>query len=1131
MKLTGNFLLRIALGVFVLSSGPSAYNQDRRTLATKTADILAQFPARSSDHRDRLAREMLGLGESGIVEIARQLVPAGKGNDTAVRFALNALAVYASETEADRAFAERALIGALASTPDLAAKSFLLSQLGLVGREDTVRAISPLLLDPDLFEAATQVALSIGSPASRRVLVAALGPAKGDNLGTIVKALGELKAEEAVDAILGLARSANPVMRKTALAALAGIASPKSLVTMTAAARMAGYRYDPTNATAALVAYARNLAGKGDLVDSEHVCRAIMKACADPERLAVNAAALGILVEFRGHQMMPDLLRAVDNPDKAYRNAALNFAGQIPDIGAIQQWIAKAQKANPELRAEILNLLGRIGHKAAVPYLRSSLSGAEPGVVLSAAEALAKIERQDSVPDLLPLLASGAGSGRVADILLWLIDERHLDPLVAQMDQYPPEGKASAIRIIAARGGVRFFDKISALTSDPNLIIRQAAFGALKNVARADDRPVILKLMASITDPVLIKDVQGALIVATNQIEPAEARVPPLLEELRSSPRPELILEILPQIGGSEALQVVIERFDQSSGAIKETAFRALVEWKDPVAAAKLLTICPDPKYRAQALDGFLRQTNLSAQPPDQKLLLYRKAMDLAGTPEERRAVLRSMERVRTFQSLMAVSRFLGDPQIGNDAAGVAMRIALPASGAQDGLTGDAVRDVLDKTLRLLSGPESDYEKENIRKYLAAMPADRGFVPIFNGEDLTGWHGLVENPIARAKMAKSELAAKQAEADRKMLTHWSVRDGTVVFNGNGDNLCTDKEYGDFELLVDWRITKDGDSGIYLRGSPQVQIWDPARTDVGAQVGSGGLYNNQKYPSQPLSRVDNPVGEWNSFRIRMVGEKVTVFQNGVKVVDDVVLENYWDRNQPIFRTGAIELQAHGTDLAFRDIYVRELSDSDYGLTDEERAQGFASLFNGRDLDGWIGNKEGYAVEGGVIVYSPASGNRGNLYTQREYADFQFRFDFQLTPGANNGIGIRAPLEGDAAYVGMEIQVLDDPSPVYANLQPYQYHGSVYGVIPARRGFLKPTGEWNSEEIIANGSRVRVILNGTVIVDGDLLEASRNGTVDHQEHPGLRRLSGHIGFLSHDSTVRFRNVRAKDLGGRP
>ena len=128
-------------------------------------------------------------------------------------------------------------------------------------------------------------------------------------------------------------------------------------------------------------------------------------------------------------------------------------------------------------------------------------------------------------------------------------------------------------------------------------------------------------------------------------------------------------------------------------------------------------------------------------------------------------------------------------------------------------------------------------------------------------------------------MDPKELAKKQAEANLKLGDNWAAKDGCIVFNGSGENLCSVKQYGDFEMVVDWRITKKGDSGIYLRGSPQVQIWDTSRVEVGAQVGSGGLYNNQKYPSKPLKVADNPIGEWNTFRIKMIGEKVTVYLNG------------------------------------------------------------------------------------------------------------------------------------------------------------------------------------------------------------------------------------------------------------
>ena len=330
------------------------------------------------------------------------------------------------------------------------------------------------------------------------------------------------------------------------------------------------------------------------------------------------------------------------------------------------------------------------------------------------------------------------------------------------------------------------------------------------------------------------------------------------------------------------------------------------------------------------------------------------------------------------------------------------------------------------------------------------------------------------------------------------------------------------------MFVDWKITEKGDAGIYLRGTPQVQVWDTSRREVGAQVGSGGLYNNQKNQSKPLKVADNKIGEWNTFHITMIGDKVSVELNGVLVTDNIALENYWDRKLPIFLKEQIELQAHGTYVAYRNIFIREIpGDLRSALTEEEKNQGFDMLFDGSNLDKWVGNKTGYLVEKGTMVVNPAGGSGGNLYTANEYGDFEFRFDFQLTPGANNGLGIRTPTEGDAAYVGMELQILDNEADIYKNLNVYQYHGSVYGVIPAKRGFLNPVGEWNEEVVIAKGSRIQVILNGQVIMDGDIKEASKNGTADHKEHPGLHNPKGHIGFLGHGSVVRFRNIRVKTL----
>ena len=567
-------------------------------------------------------------------------------------------------------------------------------------------------------------------------------------------------------------------------------------------------------------------------------------------------------------------------------------------------------------------------------------------------------------------------------------------------------------------------------------------------------------------------------------------------------------------------------------------AARALATMKTESATAALnkalsSSKAPFAQHIQAAIDNAnfkLPMTMTSLQPAasiknkTQQLLDLQDQMAAAKNPVQQRNILSKADHLEGLGSLMFAGSFLGDKNLQKQAALITARIALKSKS----ISGKAVRDVLEKALPLISGTDSAILVNKLRAHLNAMPYDHGFVSLFNGKDLTGWKGLVGNPVSRSKMSEQELLLAEAAANTKAQQDWVVKDGLLIFTGHGDNLCTVKKYGDFEMYVDWKITEKGDAGIYLRGSPQVQIWDTSRREVGAQVGSGGLYNNQKNQSKPSSVADNKVGEWNTFHITMIGDKVSVELNGVLVTDNVVLENYWDRKIPIFIKEQIELQAHGTYVAYRNIYVREIpGDLSSVLSDDEKQQGFEMLFDGTNLNNWIGNKSGYLVENGTMVVNPAGGSGGNLYTAKEYGDFEYRFEFQLTPGANNGLGIRTPTEGDAAYVGMELQILDNEADIYKNLNTYQYHGSVYGVIPAKRGFLKPTGEWNEEVVVAKGSKIKVILNGQVIMDGDIKEASKNGTADHKEHPGLHNPKGHIGYLGHGSVVRFRNIRVKEL----
>lgn len=414
----------------------------------------------------------------------------------------------------------------------------------------------------------------------------------------------------------------------------------------------------------------------------------------------------------------------------------------------------------------------------------------------------------------------------------------------------------------------------------------------------------------------------------------------------------------------------------------------------------------------------------------------------------------------------------------------------------------------------------------------ARAEAPEGFTPLFNGKDLSGWKGLVGNPKTRAAMSTEELAAAQKEADELMRAHWKVVDGVLEFDGQGKSLCTDKDYGDFELYVDWKILEGGDSGIYLRGSPQVQIWDTNFEDYfrhGAENGSGALWNNKDNPRFPLVKADKPVEQWNTFYIRMVGEQVTIKLNGQLVADNVVMENIWDRSLPIYPRGQIELQNHGNTLYFRELYIREIpaSEANSLLAQQGRDSGFEPIFNGRDFSGWTGDTENYEVVDGVLACK--SGKGGTVFTEKEYSDFIARLEFKLPPGGNNGLAIRYSGEGQPHLEGFELQVLDSEDPKYAQLDPRQYHGSVYGLVAAHRGYLRPTGEWNFQQVTVRGSKIKVELNGTTILDADLADVkeSKDGALP----AGAKRKSGHFGFAGHNDPVAFRNVSIRELPGPP
>ena len=593
-----------------------------------------------------------------------------------------------------------------------------------------------------------------------------------------------------------------------------------------------------------------------------------------------------------------------------------------------------------------------------------------------------------------------------------------------------------------------------------------------------------------------------------------------------------------------------------------------------------------------------------------------------------------------------------------------------------------------------------------------------GGASLFDGEGFDGWFFAPHtDPRAIAAMAPAERAAFLEEHAAEGREHWRVEPGDgggaeLVCDGEGPFLWTERDFADFELALEWKIAAGADSGVYVRGCPQVQIWDPADPNwlakgVGNEFGSGGLWNNPETGPNgrgrnPSSLADNPTGEWNAMTVRVVGSSVTVDLNGTRVVNEATLENYWDRDLPLFPVGPIVLQTHGGETRWRNLRVREIArampESGFlaaagaplgggwepvgGATAEggadahavfgplgeaERATvsvgtrlgspgtpvallceadgtvtpinplekvlkifprpggpdgtwephpapgvgfdvaaaeaafdsaaenrvyvdatgGAVQLFlNGttvftaldskdsagdpvplgvegpgaavrfvRDdiprtppgdeagfapvplepgLPGWSGDVDGYEAAGGVLTCRGG----GNVYlpgppggSPDDWGDFALRFEFKLPPGGNNGVGLRCERGRDAAYHGMESQILDNTAAAFRDLAAYQYHGSIYGVAPALRGALAPVGHWNAEEIVCDGDRVTVTLNGVTIVDADVRELATagpgGGTADGKPHPGLLNARGAVGFLGHGAPVAWRNVRIKPL----
>ncbi len=1077
--------------------------------------------------------QMAALGREGITEMALMLTEGG--DNEKLEYALSGFAFHASDP--DNSDLARMTVQAFGKALDnldyVEGKAFLIRQLQWLGKEDATPFLESFLHHDELAGTAARVLDNIGSKSAEQALILALNSSENpDHIKHFIEALGDMKSMDALEDIEPYLNHSDSQKRKVALYALSQIASPSSAKELGKAAKNADFTYEATNATSSYLTYIANLAEKGEKKKAGKLAKKLHKQASATHQSHTRAGALRLLNKLNPKLAKKLIHQAALSTDSKYRGAALRLALENDPEKDWKEWEQTLQKAELEAKVSIIEMTGQLQGQQVISTLKPLLYHENPTIVLATIESIVKVGGSKVLEDLLNLVNQAE-----EDVLIVL--ERGLKTMpgedvttkVAQkIDELDNDkGKIMLLDVLATRAASDQVETVLALAEKETGDLQKAAITALPPMVNPEHRSALIALLKNSNKQEHLSMLGEALVNATLRLGDEKAQalwVDQTLPDLEKE-KQTYLYDILGQTGGKVAFTQLMAIYSKGNNAQKLAAIEALSKAKDADAAFLLLDLARgarQPEHRENAVQGLIRQTPEMELKDESKVIYLRKAMALTYQSETKNKALLQLGQYPIFQALVAAGNYLDDPDLEQAAARAVMNII---SERQD-LYGDTVKKLVSKTKDVISGQDSQYYKTSLQKFLDEMPEGRGFYPLFDGETLDGWQGVFSNPIDREKMSSSTFAKEQTKANEKMMEGWKVQDGLLIFTGKGDNIGTERKYGDFELMIDWKITPNGDAGIYLRGTPQVQIWDTARTEVGAEVGSGGLYNNETHPSEPVLVADHPVGDWNTFHIKMVGEKVTVYLNGEQVVDEVPLENYWDRSSPLFPSEQIELQAHGTHVAYRDVYIRELEQSPtFELSAEEEEEGFEVLFDGKSMENWMGNTTDYIIEDGVMAIYPDRGGNGNLYTKEEYRDFLFRFEFKLTPGANNGLGIRAPKEGDAAYAGMELQILDDTADIYKNLKDYQFHGSLYGVAAAQRGHLKPVGEWNYQEVRVEGDNIQVELNGNLILDVDISEARENGTLDGRDHPGLSREKGHIGFLGHGDIVYFRNIRILDL----
>ena len=1093
-----------------------AQDARQRTAETIVADALAQLPAQTPKAFDSLMQELAATGADGIRMMAAMLVPAAEGKNAPVEYAINGVVSYVTAAGREELAREirAGLTDAVAASTDKPNQAFLLSQLQLCATAAEAPVFVKYAADEYLADYAVRGLIS--TPGTDGEILALIDASPAPD-ALLAYAAAEKRLAAAEPALLKWAadpKTGTPT-KEAVYNALAKCGTAASIAPLAAAAKADGYAFTKTDATGAYVALLARLAAAGN---SKAVAAAkALRKTGMPQNIRI--AGLEIALRADAKKRTQEVLAALKDPDRTYRCAALDCAAEFADDDLYAAIARKLPSLKDDAaKTDVISWFGSRHAASQAGTVIAAIASSDPELALAAIRAAGRIGGQEALDALVAQL--DGPHAREASAALAAFNGKPNAAFAAALDG-TPRTQANALKLVAMRRITTAADKVFALLESPDAAVRAAAYDALAGVASPKDFERLCDLLNKAQEAD-VKALQAGLKNALARETPA-AQYEKTMARIASAPAKARYYPLLAQAASKEAIDALLAADD------REAAFAALLTVENPAMVDVLYDLARrNPAWTDAALARYTEFVTASADTGVRKYQLYRRALELNPSAKVQNKLLKALAKTPEFPVLVLAVKYLDNPATAETAA-----LAVKTAAAKNpDMGGEIVASALKKAQEVYaelakSDADAGYAVDEIKGLLAKLPAE-GYLPV--SLEPSGWEAVVGDPETRKAMKAKALAKAQTEARAAMAKNWIAENGVLTGAADGGTIGSAKNYENFELILDWKT--EGEAAMGIRSIPQIAL---------GGRNAGALTGNMLHDNAAPKAAANGPQEWNTMQVKVVSDRVTVVLNGVTTAENVILENACNREIPAYAEGQILLIAGNAPLNVREMYIRELPATPrFELSEEEAADGFEVLFDGTSMHKWTGNTTNYVPVDGTIYVTAQYGGSGNLYTKKEYGDFVLRFEFAFDrEGVNNGIGIRTPMGVDAAYHGMEIQVLDHDAPIYKNLRVYQQHGSVYGIIPAKRVKFPPLGTWNVEEIRAVGDRITVTVNGEVILDGDIRQACQGHnvapdggknnpyTVDHKNHPGLFNASGHIGLLGHGAGIKFRNIRIKEL----